>query len=390
MRYVIAGGGIAGTTCAEELRKLDANAEITVVCEEQHPIYSRVLLPHYVKGKIPRERVFLKPPDWYERQHVEWLPGVHAEKLDARNKFVLLSDGRELPYDKLLIATGGEVNLLPEDRRGVSYFRTLDDADHLLHLTSDRSVCETGAAVYGGGFIACEYLNIFADRKLPTILALRGTSLWARTLGQESQTLLNNHLRAHDVEIIPETTFEALEGEERLTGFRTNKGRHACGVLGVGIGIISELSWVSDAGVEVRRGICTNEFLETNVPDVYAAGDGAEFFDVVVGHHRVVGNWLNAMMHGRVAAKNMMAERAAFRLVSSYATNVLGLEVIFVGEADREHADEVRVFGSAEAGGVTQVFLNSGKAVGATILGRNSDRAPITRAIDSQEVFGGV
>jgi NAD(P)H-nitrite reductase large subunit len=389
MRHVIVGGGIAGTTCAEELRKLDPNAEITLIGEEQRPIYSRVLLPHYVKGKIPRERVFLKPGDWYKKQHIEWLFGVRVEKLDPRNKFVLLSDGRELPYDKLLIATGGEVNLLPEDRKGVSYFRTLDDADHLLHLLSDRTVYET-AAIYGGGFIACEYLNIFAQRKIQTTLAIRGTSLFARTLGFESQTLLHTHMRSHGVDIVPETTFEALEGEDHLTGFRTNKGTHACGILGVGVGITPDLGWIKDAGVEVARGVRANEFLKTNVSDIYAGGDGAEFFDIVIGHHRVVGNWLNAVMHGRVAAHNMNGEKEAFRLVSSYATNVLGLEVIFVGEADRELADEVKIFGSAEEGGVTQVFLRDGKAIGATIIGRNRDRAPITKAIESQEPFIGL
>src|SRR6188474_1489970 len=103
MRVVIVGGGIAGTTAAEELRKLAPAAEITIVSEERHPVYSRVLLPHYLKGKVPRERVFLKKEEWYAEQKIEWLVGTRVDACDPKNAFVTLSDGRELPYDKLLI-----------------------------------------------------------------------------------------------------------------------------------------------------------------------------------------------------------------------------------------------------------------------------------------------
>ena len=140
MRYLILGGGIAGTSAAEELRKRDAAAEIAIVSEEQHPVYSRVLLPHYVKGKIPRERVFLKKETWYGEQNIEWLTGVRATNIDVKNQSVALSDGRELPYDKLLIATGGEIRTLPFERRGVAYLRTIDDTDHLLQLLGERTV----------------------------------------------------------------------------------------------------------------------------------------------------------------------------------------------------------------------------------------------------------
>ena len=88
MKYLIIGGGVAGTTCAEELRKRDSQAEITILSEEHHPLYSRVLLPHYIKGKIPRERVFLKRDTWYGEQNIEWMPGVSAQHLDPKNKFV--------------------------------------------------------------------------------------------------------------------------------------------------------------------------------------------------------------------------------------------------------------------------------------------------------------
>jgi NAD(P)H-nitrite reductase large subunit len=383
MRYVIVGGGIAGTTAAEELRKLDENADITIISEEAHRIYSRVLLPHYILGKTDRERVFLKDESWYEDNDIEWLPGVRVEKLDVKNTYVGLSNGRELPYDKLLIATGGSVRLIPDDLRGVSYFRTLDDADHMLQLLRER---EDGwrAGIYGGGFIACEYVDIFDHFDLPTTIAFRGPHFWSRLLNKETGTLINNHLRENGVEVIPNAEFKKLVGDKRLEGFVTDQGRVDCDVMGVGIGIRPRNRWIENAGIETNLGVVTNEFLETNAPDIYAAGDIAEFKDTTVGRRRNVGNWMNAMSQARTVAKTMHGERTAFELVSSYATNALGLEMIFVGDVNRRAADSIAIRGSASDGGVTQLFVRDERLVGATIVGRNTDRMPVTKMIKSK------
>jgi len=370
MRHVIIGGGIAGTTCAEEIRKRDADAEITLLSEESHAVYSRVLLPHYIKAKVPRERVFLKKETWYADQRIEWLRGVTATAIDPKNKFVATSEGREIEYDKLLVATGGDVRTVEEDRRGVSYFRTLDDADHLLQLLKETPA-GSRCGIWGGGFIACEYLNIFAQFGMPTSLAMRGPWFWSNVFDEQSGTLLNERMRAGGVEVQPSAT----------------RPPEDAAILGVGIGIGPNFAIAREAGIEVGAGIKANEYLETNVPDVYTAGDIAEFFDPIVGRQMLIGNWLNAMTQGRVAAANMLGEKTACKLVSSYATNALGLEMIFVGDTSRKDAEEIVVVGSAANGGVTQVFLRGGRTVGATIVGRNADRAPITKAIQEKAKF---
>lgn len=365
MRYLIIGGGIAGTTAAEELRKLNKNADITILSEESHRLYSRVLLPHYLKGKIPRERCFLKKPEWYSEQNIEFLPEVAVVKLDVRNKFVLTTDGREFEYDKLLIATGGEVKTYEEDRRGVSYLRTLDDADHLLQLMNELPA-NASASVLGGGFIALEYLNLFADRKIDTTLFLRGERFFGRTLDQASSHLIE--AKANEAGVKVEKNADPKDA------FRNE-------LVGVGIGIAPDLSWIEEAGVKVCAGIEVNEFLETNVPDVYAAGDVAEYMDVIVERRLIIGNWLNAIQQGRAVAKSMMGDHVAFELVSSYATNARGMEIIFVGDTDRAAAERVDVRGTIEDGGVLQLFVRKNTLVGATLVNRNTDRANVTKAI---------
>lgn len=384
MRYAIVGGGIAGTTAAEELRKLDPSAEITLISQEQHPLYSRVLLPHYLKGKIPRERVFLKKETWYEEQQIEWLRGISVVVLDAKNKFVGLSDGRELPYDKLLIATGGDLRTLPSDVRGVSYLRTLDDADHLNQLLSECAPGTSGG-IYGGGFIACEYLNLFAHCGIKTSIAFRGAHFWSGILEPDVGAFINEHIASKDVEVLSHAAFMETRGDKELTGFVTSKGERACSLLGVGIGIELEDAWMRQAGVKTGSGILCDEFLQTNAPDVFSAGDVAHFFDVNVGRHVAVGNWMNAQMQGRAVAKNMVGDKKPFSLVSSYATNALGLEIIFVGDVSREDADEVRVIGSKEEGGIGQLFARNGQLIGAVLLNRNTDRPTVTKMIQEKQ-----
>ena len=139
-------------------------------------------------------------------------------------------------------------------------------------------------------------------------------------------------------------------------------------------------------------GVKTNEYLETNIPGVYAAGDIAEFYDPILGRQLQIGNWMNAMSQGRTVAKSMTGERTEFRLVSSYATNVLGLEIIFIGDVDKAAAEKIELVGSVESGGMTQVFERGGRVVGAALINRNADRAPITKAIQEKQatidIFG--
>ncbi|MBU0646457.1 FAD-dependent oxidoreductase [Patescibacteria group bacterium] len=382
MKYVIVGGGVAGTTAAEELRKLDSDGEIILISQEQHPLYSRVLLPHYLKGLVERERVFLKKESWYEEKNIEWLRGVEVVKCDTKNKFVELSDGRELPYDKLLIASGNEPRVVDGDVRGVSYLRSLDDADHLKQLLNERKKGDP-AAVWGGGLIACEYLNLFVAHELPTTIALRGQHFWSKNLNEEAGEFLNEHLRQQGVKILTEQKFLGVEGEKELEGMKLENQKVECDILGIGIGVQSDLGWIKDAEIEVDRGVKVNEFLETNVEDVWAVGDVAEYFDVVANRHIMFGNWQKAMSQGRVVAKSMAGERSEYQQVPSYAMEILGLDITFVGDVELAAADKVLVRKGDEHG-PTLMLMRDNKLVGAVVMGRNSDRVPLTKVIDQR------
>jgi len=388
-RYVIIGGGIAGTTAAEELRKLDTQAHITIIEQEFHPLYSRVLLPHYIKGKVPRERVFLKKPEWYGEKNIELMSGVIAQAIDTTNRFVTTSDGREIPYDALLITTGGELRTIDETHRGVCYLRGVDDADQILQTIKEvKAVTKNPRAlVYGGGFIALEFINIFKHFDLPTTVLKRGDGFWSRTLGAHSKHVLAQHALAGGVALeIGVGPVEVL-GEGDVKGLAADDGRVFDGqIVGVGIGLDRAMTFIHEAGIEVNEGILANEYLETNAQDVYTAGDIAQYDDVTVGRSMIAGNWMNALMQARAVARTMTGERTRFELVSSYATNLLGKEVVFVGDTDRQAADEV-VEHVVDEESSCELFERDGRTVGAILIGETRQRQAVTNAIKKKEKY---
>ncbi|MFA6522006.1 MAG: FAD-dependent oxidoreductase [Patescibacteria group bacterium] len=381
--FVIIGGGIAGVTAAEELRKLDAEASISIIEREDEPLYSKVLLPKYATSEINREKLFLKKPEWYAKHHIEWFSGVEAIKIDAINKFVETSEGREIPFDKLLITTGLDVNLLGDDKKGVAYLRTLGDTDHLKELIAEaKATGKNTVAVMGGSFIAMELINIFRHFGFDTTVLLRG-GFWSKSLSPESQAILRTHIESQGMKIIESKEIPELTGDMHLEGLKIEGKEIPATILGVGIGLHPDLELFKSAGIECGAGILANEYLETNQQDIFVAGDVAEFMDLSVGRRRVSANWMNAIMQGRVVAQNMMGNRVAFELVTSYSAWLAGLSVVFIGDTSREHATEVRqtVLENEKA---EELFLRNGILVGAALVGDISRRQELTDMIKNK------
>jgi NAD(P)H-nitrite reductase large subunit len=388
-RIAILGGGIAGVTCAEQLRKQGSEAEITIVEREELPLYSRVLLPHYIKGKVPRERVFMRSLEWYAENDIEYLSGTEFTKIDTASKFVEVTGGRELPYDKLVIATGGDVRMLPHaPARGIEYFRTLSDSDGILASVKALQGREDAHALcYGGGFLAMELVNIFAKYEVPFTVAMRGSGFWSKQLMPALHEVLAKQIAEHGGGL--RTNVDAVEfvlEHNELTGASLDGEFLDVQFAGIGIGIEQDMHCFKAAGLDLGACLRSNEYLETNIEDVYAIGDGAEFFDLFAGRHIVTGNWMNAQMQGRHLGKRLATgERKAFELVSSYATNLLGKEIVFIGDTSIQAADNVLEY--VQGGEARQLFERGGKTVGAILIENTKERAAITQAIKEQTKY---
>lgn len=389
MKCVIIGGGIAGTTCAEELRKRDADAEITIIEQEPHRLYSKVLLSRYVTGALERERLFLKTQEWYEEKKIELMSGVRVLRIDAKNRFVETSDGREIPFDQLVIATGQEPKsfMQAEGRRGVAYLRNLDDAEALKSQIAELTTVPKASQrmiIMGGGFVATEFVHIAQALKIPATVVLRSDGFWSRTLSDASQALVLEKVRSFGIEVITNEQPEIL-GSDQFEGIRLANGREVqASILAVGTGIETDKGWLQESNIVVERGVVCDERLESQ-KDIYTVGDVAEFKDVIMGRAMHIGNWTNAIQQARCVAATLAGEACDYQFVSSYATRLGDLELTFIGDADRAGADEVRSMGAGEAW--IDLFDRNGRTVGAVILGPAKERMNITKAIEEKRSY---
>jgi len=392
--FLIIGGSAAGTTAAEVIRSLLPKSSITIATDENHEQYSRVLLPHYIRGKVNRDQVFLKKPEWYTEKDIELIKGIKATKLGQGQHQVNFNNGDSIKYVKLLIAVGGYViklNVPAADLDNVLYMRTVEDADRIIEVAKKSKK----AVIIGGGFIGLEFCSCFRVNGVEdvTVLVLEDY-YWQGKLDEASSKVLTKTLERNGIKILTGEEVDRFEGQGSVSAVVTKSGkRFETQAVGIGVGIRPDFSWLAGSGIKINRGIVTNEYLETNLPDVYAAGDCAEFYDVVFDRQHVMGNWANATSQGNAVGRTMAHstssgqanQRTVFETASSYSINYFDGACTFIGVTDEKFADEVISRGSVGEGKMTRIFIktidNVVRVVGATIINDPSQVSPLTMAI---------
>lgn len=384
--YLIIGGGIAGVTAAETIREGDAYASIAIVSSEPHVLYSRVLLPSYLKRRIPREKVFLRVTDDFTEKRIDLHLQMEAASVDARHREAVLENGMTLGYRKLLIASGGRVKEWgkPEDQSLIYRLQTLDDADRLFNaLPHIRS-----PFVVGASFISLEFLEIFRLNHISPTLLVRDKRFFGDLLDDEGGRLFQENFEAKGIKVfyqdsVAEIT-HGLTGAEVTT--RTLK-KIPCDAIGVGIGIDRNLDFLKESGIETgEKGIRTNEFLEASQPDVFAAGDVAEYHDVISGAYRAEGNWTSAFLQGKQAGLNMAGQRAPFKSVPTYTLVNLGFQITVLGDCSDDENTIVRSDGMRRW--YERFFLREGKLAGAVLINRFADKTHVARLIEGGVQIG--
>ena len=385
--YLIVGGGVAGTTAAEAIRDRDPVGSIVIVSDEPYPLYSRVMLPHYVKGAVPREKLFLRSLQDYAARKIEFLGGRAAAGLDTSRRLIALDNGEELGFGKLLIASGGRprpLGISGAELEGVSRFQTIADADAMLRLLPSRR----RAVVVGGGFIALEYLEILHHFRVPTALVMRGQRFFNRHLDVEGAELLGENFRRHGIEtILAGDALAAIQARSGLRAIKTESGRTIeCDFLGIGIGLERNTGWLAASGLTLTpQGVRSNEFLETDTPGIFAAGDVSEFYDLTSKIYHSRGNWTNSFLAGQVAGRHMARpeEQAPFERVSSYSIKSLDFIISFVGETELRPGLSAITRSNAADDSYQRFFLWGHRLVGAVLINRPQDKAALTTLIQS-------
>ncbi len=373
MHYLIIGNGAAGLRTAQTIRKRDPEGSITMVDEERYPSYYRMRLPDYISGWKGRETIFAVGDDFYEEKRIELLREDRVAEVRPDSHQVVLEKGGTLSYDRLLIATGARPRVLTSqgsDLDGVVYLRTLDQAEDIIA----RAKTASSAVALGGGLLGVEMARSFNELGLTTHYLIREDRFWPQMLDAAGSSLVEKVLTEKGIILYKEEGIEEISGDgTKVTGVRTTSGRDLdADMVGIAIGVESNLGLLAGSGIETDRGIIVDEHLRTNQPDIFAAGDIAQVLDTASGEHRLVTSYLNTQRQGEVAGTNMSGGDAAMGGIIPFNVIVIyGLPVASLGLdlPPDEEGYEVLTGDSPRESEYRKLVLADGVLVGATLIG---------------------
>jgi len=390
--YLIIGGGIAGTTAAEFIRINDSSGSITIITEEPDRLYSRVMLPHYLRDMVPYDRLYVRKLEQYQEKNIELFTNSRARRIDTENKKVILESGEEIEYGKLLIASGGKVNKLKipgAELPGVAYLRTITDVKNVKDLMDKAK----NGVVVGGGFIGIEYAQSFVKAGLKTTCIVREPYFWSLVVGENSGRFINKILEDNGVRVITDSEVAEFVGGETLGTVKLSDGKEIQSeVAGIGVGIHMDLEYLKDSGLKINKGVITNEYLETEIQDVWSAGDTAEFRDVIFNKHHQMGNWSSAAAQGKIAGQNMAVgfgppaggSREIFETVSAYTISIFDRTFTFLGDPVPDENTELIERGSVDEGKLGRIHVRNNQIVGASLINLPADRQALTNLIKNR------
>ena len=316
--FVIVGAGHAGGRAAEALRELGFDGRVVVVGAEPHLPHER---PPLSKGTLlgtqDYESCLLHPRAFYDEQRIELSLGTGVAAVDGAARTLNLGDGRTLGYDKLLFTTGATPRRLPvpgadgpgADLPGVHYLRTIEDSQAIEAAFADGA----RIVVIGGGFIGLEVAAAARQRRCEVTVLEAADRLIGRAVPKAIGERLRALHEAHGVDVRLGATVTAIEGRERVEGVRCAGGETLAADLAViGIGVAPETAVAERAGVAVDDGILVNEFCETSVAGIYAAGDAARFHHPLFDRRLRLESWLHAERHPAAAAAAMCGRREPY------------------------------------------------------------------------------
>lgn len=368
MKYVIIGNSAAGIACVEGIRSADAEGEIKIVSDEPFAAYGRPLISYYLLGATDRQRMLYRPADFYERNKVRTLLGARAEKIDPAAQKIVLRGGGEIPYDRLLVATGSRPFEPPmEGIEGVKNkfsFMTLQDALSLEKVLSKRK----NVLIIGAGLIGLKCLEGILERVKSVSVADMAGRILPSILDDAGAAVVRRELEGKGAKFYLSDSVAKFEGN---TAHLKSGKEISFDILVVAVGVRPNTELVKDAGGEVSRGVVTDEKQQTSLKNVYAAGDCAESFDITSGARKVLALLPNAYRQGYTAGVNMAGGEASFAdAMPLNAIGFFGSHVLTAGSCEGES------FVQAEGDVYRRFFCKDGVLKG-FILVNSPERAGI-------------
>jgi 3-phenylpropionate/trans-cinnamate dioxygenase ferredoxin reductase component len=382
--YALIGGGLASGNCARWLRERGADGSILMIGREVDLPYNRPdCSKGYLQGKQERSKTLFRQPEWFAENDIEVLTRTSATKLDVAARTVTLSTREEVQFGKALLATGANVrrlNLPGSELEGIHYLRTLPNSDAIREDAAGKRV-----VLIGGSYIGSEVAASLTELGSECTIVMLEEIVLSRGFGTAAGRFFQDRLQEHGIAVHGGDELERFEGADgRVTRVITKGGLSLeADAVVIGVGAVPDVTLARAAGLTLgdSGGVSVDARLLSSGPDIYAAGDAAEYDSVVHGGRSLrIEHWDVAFNHGKTAALNMLGEDARHDVVPYFFSDLSDWASLeYVGPALRWDREIVR--GSLDEGAFSIFYLDGGRLAAALSVGRGEDLAQARRVI---------
>lgn len=383
--FVILGGGAAGCAAAQMLRQMKFSGQIVLLTESEQPPYDRTKLSKaYLQQDKAGDVDLLKPISFYQRYDITLKTTTKATKLSTKTKTITCDDGETIQYDALLIATGGEVKKIPMDGaelKGVFTLRQAQDARAILEASKQaRKV-----VIVGSGFIGMEVASSLNQQGLEVTVVTPDKVPFKKVLGEKVGKLMMQIHESHGVTFKLERKATAFKGDGKVSSVELEGGEILpADMVVVGIGVQPATGFVEGIDLdEDDKSVPVNQYLQA-APNVYAAGDIAQFPHFITGKPVRIEHWRLAMQHGRTAAQNMTGENVAFKSVPFFWTGQYDVKLRYIGHAEKW--DDVVIQGSLEDKSFLAFYIKEEQTLAVSGIGRDQEIAAISELLGTAQM----
>jgi NAD(P)H-nitrite reductase large subunit len=400
MGYVIIGNSAGGVAAAEAIRGYDKNGKITVISDEPHSNYSRPLISYLLGKKINLEAMPYREKNFYKDNRVELILNNKATKLELKKKYVLLSDKRRIPFDKLLIATGG-VPIIPEikgaDLAGIFTFTDLADSQRIERYIKVNKIKQ--ATVLGAGLIGLKATEALVELGIKVTIVELADRILSATFDKKASNIIEAALEKAGCKLITNNTIVEMRTE---TGSRKpatrkvkevilkDKKRIPTALVIVAIGVSPNIELVENTPIKINKGILVDNFMQTNIKGIYAAGDCCQAKDLLLKANRPIAIWPVAVRQGKIAGFNMAGKKTEYKGgLAMNSVELCNIPTISIGESCPEgKGHQVLEYFEQKKSIYKKIVLKNKRIIGAIFVG-DIERAGIYTGLIKDEVDTG-
>ena len=372
-QFIIIGNSAAGIACIEAIRQRDKESKIIILSDEDYPSYCRCLISYYLAQDVKEDKLLYRPESFYKNNNVEVFLNKKVARVDPKKNRIVCEDKTSFNYDSLLIATGASPKF-PEisgiKKEGVFGFRTIKDVKEIGGLVPvTRAAC-----VLGGGLIGLKAAYALKKRNIDVKVVIKSRQVLSQMLDFEAAGLVQKKLEENGIDIVLGQDVSEIIGEGDIRAIKLDSGKaFESSMVIVGKGVSPNTGLIKDTEIKLNEGITTNELLQTSVPNVYAAGDVCESYDITTGKHSVNALWPIAVEQGKIAGANMAGDGVKYEgslginSIEFFGLPIVSLGIYKVREADKDF-EELKI-GNEKESRYKKLLLRNNLLMGAVLVG---------------------